>query len=177
LVEDLFSASQTQSESKAPMKQQIILFEEEAQELKQLCLILQSQTYAKAVFVSDRDGQMLYAQEQSGVDLNAMGSLVSGMVATAVGVSKLFSDGQLSWQSIQGEPYAFFCQLIESSLILIVVFDERSSNGLIRSAFRKIEDKFINLLQKMKNTSQNKKTMVFSEISDEDIDELFGKEE
>jgi hypothetical protein len=29
----------------------------------------------------------------------------------------------------------------------------------------------------MKNTSQNKKTMVFSEISDEDIDELFGKED
>lgn len=155
----------------------MILFEEESGELRDICETLKKSSYAKSIFLIDRDGQLLYAPEKHGVDTDAMGSLLSGMVATTVGLLKLFAETEYTWQHIQGDKQSFYCEVIAKKLILIIVFDDRSTLGFVRSSVKKIDQKFINLLEKMKNTSQNKKTMVFSEISDEDIDDLFGNKD
>jgi predicted regulator of Ras-like GTPase activity (Roadblock/LC7/MglB family) len=155
----------------------MILFEEESAELKEICELVKKTAYAKVVFLIDRDGQILYAPEKQGIDTDAMGSLVSGMVATAIGLLKLFNETEPAWHYIQGDQQCFYCEVMAKSLILIVVFDDRSTLGLVKSSVKKIDQKFINLLEKMKNSSQNKKTMVFSEISDEDIDDLFGNKD
>jgi hypothetical protein len=60
-------------------------------------------------------------------------------------------------------------------VILVVLFDERSSLGLVRLRVRKATQELIQILDVLvKKSASGNQPSVFSEITDDDIDNLFN---
>ena len=60
-------------------------------------------------------------------------------------------------------------------MILVVLFDERSSLGLVRLRVRKATGELVQVLDVLtKKSASGSQPSVFSEITDDDIDTLFN---
>ncbi len=76
----------------------------------------------------------------------------------------------------EGEKDNLHLSLVASRVILVVIFDQRSSLGLVRLRVRKWNEeleKIFNALEKKAKEKSSSNQSFFAEITDEDIDNLF----
>jgi predicted regulator of Ras-like GTPase activity (Roadblock/LC7/MglB family) len=155
---------------------QMVMYDEEAQQIQAICDRLGREANAKAVLCIDKNGQP-FAQsgETSALDVTSLSSLTAGNVAATGGIAKLLSEKEFSGQFHEGEKTNVHISIVAQRIILVVLFDERSSLGLVRLRVRKASDELTRVLDSLakKAASQNKPS-VFAEITDEDIDNLFN---
>jgi len=151
------------------------MFPEEQRQIANVCLRLQRDSNAKAVLLIGRDGQPIAeAGEVGEIDVTSLSSLTAGNVAATGGISKILREKDFTSQFHEGEKTHVHITLVAGRAILVVLFDERSSLGLVRLRVRKAADEltkiFDSLMAKVQTPSA---PSIFSEITDEDIDNLF----
>ena len=158
------------------MKSQLILFEEESTLLEEVCLRILQDAYAKAVFLIDKDGQLIAGQgEIEGIDTTALASLTAGNIAATGGLAQLLGEKEFPVQFHEGEKENIHISLVGDRLILVVIFDERSSLGLVRLRIKKAHQDILTIFQQVRFKSTHQKSSVFSEITDDDIEDLFSE--
>jgi len=110
-----------------------------------------------------------------GVDATSLASLTAGNVAATDGLAKLIGEKEFSILFHEGERDNIHISLVAQRVILVVIFDERSSLGLVRLRVRKATEElnsiFESLLKKVQDPGASSP---FSEITDDDIDNLFN---
>src|SRR5688572_16540125 len=158
------------------MSNNLVMYEEELQQISHICDVLQRDSNSKAVLVIDKNGQSIaQAGDTDHLDVTSLSSLTAGNVAATGGIAKLLSEKEFSGQFHEGEKTNVHISIVSQRIILVVLFDERSSLGLVRLRVRKASDELTRVLDNLakKAASQNKPS-VFAEITDEDIDNLFN---
>jgi len=157
------------------MTAQLVLFEEEHGKIVTECDQLHRDTYAKAVFLVDRNGQMLANSGQTvDMDTTSLASLTAGNIAATGGLAQLLGEKEFAIQFHEGERDNIHISLVGHRVILVIIFDERSSLGLVRLKVRRASKELVKILEQINAKAANKGHTVFDEISDEDIDNLFG---
>lgn len=157
------------------MHTQTILFEEDSQKLGEVCRQLQSSIYARAVFLLDKDGQMLASEgEIEGIDVTSLASLTAGNIAATGGLAKLLGEPEFPVQVHEGERESIHISLIGERLILVILFDERSSLGLIRLKLKHTSADLLAISSEIFDKSAQEVSLGFTEITDDDIDDFFG---
>ena len=157
------------------MNTQTVLFEEDSKRLSQACLKLQQQAYARAVFLLDKDGQLLASEgEVADLDTTSLASLTAGNIAATGGLAKLLGEREFPVQVHEGERESIHISLIGERLILVILFDDRSSLGLIRLKLKHTYNDILEISRDIFNKSNNEVKSVFSEITDDDIDDFFS---
>ncbi len=157
------------------VKSQLILFEEESKLLEQACARLFEEAYAKVVFLIDKDGQLISGEgDTKSIDTTALASLTAGNIAATGGLAKLLGEKEFPVQFHEGERENIHISLIGERLILVVIFDERSSLGLVRLKVKKAHNEILDLFKQIDFKSNERGSSVFSEITDDDIDDLFS---
>ncbi|MAD61420.1 MAG: dynein regulation protein LC7 [Myxococcales bacterium] len=157
------------------MNTQIVLFEEDSKRLSQACLRLQQEAYARAVFLLDKDGQLLASEgEIEGLDITSLASLTAGNIAATGGLAKLLGEKEFPVQVHEGDKESIHISLIGDRLILVILFDERSSLGLIRLKLKHVYQDILEIARDIFDKSKEELKSVFSEITDDDIDHFFG---
>ena len=157
------------------MKSQFILFGEESELLERSCARLFQETYARGVFLIDKDGQLIAGKDESNlIDTTALASLTAGNIAATGGLAQLLGEKEFPVQFHEGERENIHISLIGDRLILVIIFDERSSLGLVRLKVKRTHREVLDLLSQIDLKSNEQSTSVFSEITNEDIDELFS---
>ena len=157
------------------MNTQTVLFEEDSKRLSQACLKLQQQAYARAVFLLDKDGQLLASEgEIADLDTTSLASLTAGNIAATGGLAKLLGEREFPVQVHEGERESIHISLIGERLILVILFDERSSLGLIRLKLKHTYNDILEISRDIFNKSNKDVKSVFSEITDDDIDDFFS---
>ena len=157
------------------MNTQIVLFEEDSKRLSQACLRLQQDAYARAVFLLDKDGQLLASEgETEGLDITSLASLTAGNIAATGGLAKLLGEKEFPVQVHEGDKESIHISLIGDRLILVILFDERSSLGLIRLKLKHVYQDILEVARDIFDKSKEEIKSVFSEITDDDIDHFFG---
>ena len=157
------------------MNTQIVLFEEDSKRLSQACLRLQHEAYARAVFLLDKDGQLLASEgEIEGLDITSLASLTAGNIAATGGLAKLLGEKEFPVQVHEGDKESIHISLIGDRLILVILFDERSSLGLIRLKLKHVYQDILEIARDIFDKSNEELKSVFSEITDDDIDHFFG---
>ena len=130
--------------------------------------------------IRDRNGQLVSeAGELGDIDTTSLASLVAGNIAASGGLAKLLGEHEFPTHFHQGERDNMHFTLVAGRIILVVIFDERSSLGLVRlrvkRATRTLGALFEELFQKgeaeFKAEAQDS---AFSMITEEDIDNLFS---
>lgn len=159
---------------------QLVLFEEDHTRLLAVADRLVSDANAKAVFLVDRNGQLVSeAGELQGIDTTSLASLVAGNVAATSGLAKVIGEPDFPIHFHQGERDNVHITLVAQRIIMVVVFDERSSLGLVRLRVKKAGQKLSEIFDEIfkraeMELDQGGAGSPFAEISEDDIDNLFS---
>jgi len=132
---------------------------------------------ARVVFLVDRDGQTIAFNGDIGdMDTTSFSSLAAGNVAATTSMAKLIGENVFPAVVHEGEHESIFISVIGRSL-LVVVFDERSTLGLVKLRAKRASHDIAAILDEAVRASAvmaASATSAFSDITDEDIDSLFN---
>jgi len=153
----------------------MVLFEEEFKQITAICDQLHRDAAAKAVFLVDKNGQLLANSGETGdLDTTSLASLTAGNIAATGGLAQLLGEKEFAIQFHEGEKDNIHISLVGQRVILVIIFDERSSLGLVRLRVRKAGIELAGLFEVINQKASESGSTVFSEITDDDIDNLFG---
>jgi predicted regulator of Ras-like GTPase activity (Roadblock/LC7/MglB family) len=153
----------------------MVMYEEEFQQIQVVCSRLHRESNSKAVLLIDKNGQLIAESgETSALDTTSLSSLTAGNVAATGGIAKLLKEKEFTGQFHEGEHTNIHISLVAQRVILVILFDERSSLGLVRLRVRKASDELGRIFDSLMSKVQEPTApSILSEITDEDIDNLF----
>jgi predicted regulator of Ras-like GTPase activity (Roadblock/LC7/MglB family) len=154
-----------------------ILQEQQFLRLKNVLERVRIECAARVVFLVDRDGQTIAFHGDIGdMDTTSFSSLAAGNVAATTSMAKLIGENVFPAVVHEGEHESIFISVISRSL-LVVVFDERSTLGLVKLRAKRASHDIAAILEEAVKQSAviaASANPVFAEITDEDIDSLFN---
>ena len=161
---------------------QLVLRDEDHQRILTVIERLVRDANSKGVFVVDKNGHLMAeAGEMVGIDSTSLASLTAGCVAATGGLAKLVGEEEFPIHFHQGQRDNLHITLV-GQIILVVVFDDRSSLGLVRLRVKKagaelgkiFEDAAKKQEQESATGTLGSADSPFAEITDDDIDNLFS---
>ena len=158
----------------------LIMYEEEFKRIDGELQKLYQQANAKVLFLVDKNGQLIAsAGDTHNIDTTALASLTAGNIAATGGIARLLGEREFTILFHEGEKDNIHISLIGQRVILVVIFDQRSSLGLVRLRVKKASDSLSKIFEEISSKAEKEKAegrldeSPFAEISDEDIDNLF----
>jgi predicted regulator of Ras-like GTPase activity (Roadblock/LC7/MglB family) len=158
----------------------LVMYEEEFGKIDEELQKLYLQTNAKVVFLVDKNGQLIAsAGETHDIDTTSLASLTAGNIAATGGIARLLGEKEFTILFHEGEKDNIHISLIGQRIILVVIFDSRSSLGLVRLRVKKVSEALTKIFNEITAKSDRDRSegkideSPFAEISDEDIDNLF----
>lgn len=138
---------------------------------------LRSDSASRVVFLVDKNGQQIAAQgDLSNLDTTSLASLAAGNVAATGGMARLIGEKEFPTLSHEGERESIHICIIGRAL-LVVVFDDRSSLGLVKLRVKQASRDLAIVFEEITRDSEQKNAQddaLFAGITDEDIDSLFN---
>jgi len=161
----------------------IVMYEEEFNLIKQVISKLRVDANAKVVFLVDKNGQQIAAEgEIENLDTTSLASLTAGNVAATDGLAKLIGEKEFSILFHEGERDNIHISIVAQRVILVVIFDARSSLGLVRLRVKKASGELATVFQNIMDKVEKEREAAgaafespFAEITDDDIDSLFSE--
>jgi predicted regulator of Ras-like GTPase activity (Roadblock/LC7/MglB family) len=155
----------------------IIMHEEQYQQLRHILHKLRLDSFSRVVFLVDKNGQQIAVQGDVGeLDTTSLASLAAGNVAATGGMARLIGEREFPTLSHEGERESIHICIIGRAL-LVVVFDDRSSLGLVKLRVKQASRDLSVLFEEITRVAAERKEedeALFAEITDDDIDSLFG---
>ncbi|HEX9687503.1 MAG TPA: roadblock/LC7 domain-containing protein [Thermoanaerobaculia bacterium] len=160
----------------------LVLFEEDFHALQQILRRLRHESGASVVLLVDKNGQRIaFVGEVDALDMTALASLTAGNVAATDGLARILGEREFSVLLHEGEKENIYVSIVSGKVILVVIFGDRTSLGLVRlrvrqssaeltQAFREITDRL-----EREPVLQSGIEPLLAEITDEDIDRLFSE--
>jgi predicted regulator of Ras-like GTPase activity (Roadblock/LC7/MglB family) len=158
----------------------LIMYEEEFKQIDAELLKLHQQANAKISFLVDKNGQLITSVGESpNLDTTSLASLTAGNIAATGGIARLLGEKEFSILFHEGERDNVHISLIGPRVILVVVFDQRSSLGLVRLRVKKSVEVFSQIFETIlkkaeKERGDDSRKSPFAEITEQDIEKLFG---
>jgi predicted regulator of Ras-like GTPase activity (Roadblock/LC7/MglB family) len=161
----------------------LVLYDEEFQRIRESLQRLRHDANANVVFLVDKNGQQIAAVgDLQTLDTTSLASLTAGNVAATDGLARLIGEKEFSILFHEGEKDNIHISIVAQRVILVVIFDDRSSLGLVRLRVRratgeldKIFEDIAAKAERDKESPQAEFESPFAEITDEDIDRLFSE--
>ena len=151
----------------------ILLRERQYHEIKAVLDRLRMDSVSRVVFLVDKDGQEIAVQGEVGdLDTTSLASLAAGNVAATGGMAQLIGEKEFPTLSHEGERESIHISVI-GRLLLIVVFDERSTLGLVKLRSKQVCHQLLVMIDDITRAQSSDEESPFAEITDEDIDSLF----
>jgi predicted regulator of Ras-like GTPase activity (Roadblock/LC7/MglB family) len=156
--------------------QQMVVYEEEFRQIAAVCERLTREANAKAVLLVDKNGQFITSHgEVEHLDTTSLASLTAGNIAATSGLAKLIGEKEFPNVFHEGEKDNLHLSIVAQRAILVVMFDARSSLGLVRLRVKKSSEELTNIFKAMLDkASKQASGTPFGEITDDDIDNLFS---
>src|SRR2546425_12426772 len=160
----------------------IVMYEEEFNQIKGIISKLRTDANAKVVFLVDKNGQQIAAHgDIENLDTTSLASLTAGNVAATDGLARLIGEKEFSILFHEGEKDNIHISIVAQRVILVVIFDNRSSLGLVRLRVKKasseLTEVFALVVRKINSERESGRLDMespFAEITDDDIDSLFS---
>jgi predicted regulator of Ras-like GTPase activity (Roadblock/LC7/MglB family) len=163
------------------MSTPVVLYEQEYEQLKSVITRLCADANAKFVFLVDKNGQQIAAHgEMLNLDTTSLASLTAGNVAATDGLAHLIGERGFPVLSHEGERDNLHISIVATRVILVIIFDERSSLGLVRLRVKRATAEMNSIFEVIDTKVDRERDMgialdsPFAEITEEDIDALFN---
>jgi predicted regulator of Ras-like GTPase activity (Roadblock/LC7/MglB family) len=159
------------------MNSGLVMYEEEFQQITGICDRLTRDANAKVVFLVDKNGQLIASSGQAqNLDTTSLASLTAGNVAAMGGLAKLIGEKEFPTQFHEGERESLHMSIVAGRVVLVVIFDAKSSLGLVRLRVKKAGEELGRIFDALSRKQASPGVQSpFAEITDEDIDNLFSE--
>ena len=158
---------------------QLVMYDEDYQKILAALQRLVGDANAKGIFLVDKSGQLIAeAGEMGGVDTTSLASLTAGNIAATSGLAKIIGEDEFPVHFHQGARDNLHITVVAKRLILVVVFDDRSSLGLVRLRVKKATAELARIFEELRKKAEHEiqaSASPFAEITDDDIDNLFSE--
>jgi predicted regulator of Ras-like GTPase activity (Roadblock/LC7/MglB family) len=155
----------------------IVMHEQQFQQLRLILGKLRLESFSRVVFLVDKNGQQIATHGDVGdLDTTSLASLAAGNVAATGGMARLIGEKEFPTLSHEGERESIHICII-GRVLLVVVFDERSSLGLVKLRVKQASRDLSSLfdeLERLNTERREREEALFAEITDDDIDSLFS---
>jgi len=158
----------------------LVMYEEEFKVVTDVVTRLVSNANAKVVFLVDKNGQLITNSGLTeGIDTTSLASLTAGNIAATGGLAKLIGEKEFTILFHEGEKDNIHISIIGHRVILVVIFDERSSLGLVRLRVKKAAAELEKIFSEIDEKTEGERAGLgvdspFAEITDDDIENLFS---
>ena len=156
---------------------QLILYDEEHQLVLDVCEELARAARAKSVFVVDQSGQLLaQAGELRGIDTTSLATLTAGTVAATGGLAEVLGEQEFAIHFHQGHRDHLYLRSVAGHTVLVVVFDEQSSLGLVGLRVRQAGAELARIVETIRaksGRSPSARVNPFAEMTPDEIESLF----
>jgi predicted regulator of Ras-like GTPase activity (Roadblock/LC7/MglB family) len=159
---------------------QMVMYDDDFKQLNYILDKLLREANAKVIFLVDKNGQLISGVgETERFDTTSLASLTAGNIAATGGMAKLIGEKEFSILFHEGEKDNLHISIVGSRVILVVLFDSRSSLGLVRLRVKKASEELTQIFESLaKRAEEREKSgeseFPFAEITDDDIDNLFS---
>ncbi len=161
---------------------QSILREKDYRRFTEIISRLHIDTSARAVFLFDRNGQQITTQGSTwDIDITSFASLAAGNVAATQALATLVGEKEFPAQFHEGIHNNIYIATLEEKAILIVIFNNCSSVGLVRLRVKRAIVDLNQVYEEMNRETgaseeenpEGGSPSDFVEISEEDIEKFF----
>jgi predicted regulator of Ras-like GTPase activity (Roadblock/LC7/MglB family) len=161
----------------------LVLYDDEFRKIKDSLQRLATDSNSNVVFLVDKNGQQIAAVgDLTTLDTTSLASLTAGNVAATDGLARLIGEKEFSILFHEGERDNIHISIVAQRVILVVIFDERTSLGLVRLRVRRSMQELEKIFEDIARKAEKEKQALsadfdspFAEITDEDIDRLFSE--
>jgi predicted regulator of Ras-like GTPase activity (Roadblock/LC7/MglB family) len=159
----------------------IKLFESGFRAIKENIEKLLQQSDAKAVMLVDRDGNLITnAGETEKIDMEAFATLAAADFAATSQLAEIIGEQQFRTLYHQGERDHLYFQVIARNIIVAVIFDQRTTLGLVRVRVKHASENLARILEDIfggqEQTAQEEDAKIedISKDIEDELDRLFG---
>ena len=154
----------------------MVMYEEEFAQVQAVTDRLVQDANARVVFVVDKNGQLIAGSGDTGdLDTTSLASLAAGNIAATGGIAQLLREQEFATQYHEGVRQNVHIQIVSSRVILVVIFDNRTSLGLVRLRVKRANEQLMRIFEMVMAKAQDPyRASPFTEITDDDIDNLFN---
>jgi predicted regulator of Ras-like GTPase activity (Roadblock/LC7/MglB family) len=153
------------------------MHEQQYQQLGHILNKLRLESFSRVVFLVDKNGQQIAAHgDVADLDTTSLASLAAGNVAATGGMAQLIGEKEFPTLSHEGERESIHICII-GRVLLVVVFDDRSSLGLVKLRVKQASRDLSTLFAELERIAEERRESddaLFAEITDDDIDSLFN---
>ena len=157
----------------------LVILEEDHASFVAVLEELREEANARFVFLLDKNGQQIARSgDLRDCDPTGLASLAAGNVAATEGLAQLIGETEFSTLFHEGEQDSLHISLISNKIILLLMFDEHSSLGLVRLRVKQHGNQLARIVQVVLSRDNGgvaaMTAAALGDITDEDIDALFG---
>jgi predicted regulator of Ras-like GTPase activity (Roadblock/LC7/MglB family) len=158
----------------------MVMYDEEFKQINTVLEKLLREANSKVIFLVDKNGQLISGVgETDRFDTTSLASLTAGNIAATGGLAKLIGEKEFSILFHEGEKDNLHISIVAGRVILVVLFDARSSLGLVRLRVKKASEELTTIFDSLMHKAEEKEKsgesdFPFAEITDDDIDNLFS---
>src|ERR671938_2192573 len=135
----------------------IIMHERQYERIVSVLHKLRSDSASRVVFLVDKNGRQIAVQgDVSNLDTTSLASLAAGNVAATGGMANLIGEREFPTLSHEGERESIHICIIGRTL-LVVVFDDRSSLGLIKLRVKQASRELSALFEEVERIAAQRK--------------------
>lgn len=156
-------------------KSSFVNFENEHTEIVSVIERFLKESNSKCVYLVDRDGKLIAARgETEHIDSTSLAALIAGSIAATGELAKLMGEQEFSVLFHEGERNNLHISVVGRGGILVVLFDGRSSLGLVKLRAKKgSEDLNIIMQRLLRRHEEAAGEEPVVELTDEDIEKIF----
>jgi predicted regulator of Ras-like GTPase activity (Roadblock/LC7/MglB family) len=157
----------------------LIIYEEDITQIEALISKMLKGAEAKCALLVDKDGHLITRQGFThSLDTTALAALLAGSFASTKEIARLVGEPEFSVLFHQGRKDHIHMSLVGDRSILVVIFDDRTTIGMVRLYAKETSIGLSKIFEKIKakTTSGSRKSAVegdFAERASEKLDDIF----
>ncbi|MGE5178877.1 MAG: roadblock/LC7 domain-containing protein [Bacteroidota bacterium] len=158
------------------------LFEEDFYSINLILQTLMRSAGSRSVMLIDKTGQLINSiGEPPGFDVTSFSSLAAADFAANAQLAEMVGEKDFATLVHQGTTESLYLSMIANRVILVVLFDRKTSLGLVRLKARRASDELVVVLNRLFNKIQYRNEEAatpalgaeFLAEADSEIDSLF----
>jgi len=157
------------------------LFEEDFWSINAILQTLMRSASARSVMLIDKTGQLINAiGEPPGFDVTSFSSLAAADFAANAQLALMVGEQDFATLVHQGQNESLYLSMIANRVILVVLFDRKTSLGLVRLKSRRAGEELLEVLNRLFDKLQYRNEEIgttlgadFAAEAESEIDSLF----
>lgn len=152
----------------------LIIYEEEINKIDGLISKMLKGAEAKCALLVDKDGHLITRQGFThSLDTTALAALLAGSFASTKEIARLVGECEFSVLFHQGKKDHIHMTLVGERSILVVIFDDRTTIGMVRLYAKEITIELVKIFDEiLKKSSSSENTGISSDFANQAEDKL-----